>query len=187
MKKIYFAAVAVGLTISLNAQTVYEQYLDGEIYFKLKNEVVDDTPYEKNGAVNLNEVAWLKDVLKDQKIRSIRKPFWMTGDLKLERTYHLEFTEIYKVDEIIRLIQSDDRVEFAEKIAKREYTYTPNDKAVSDGNQQYLHHINALGAWDHSKGDNIVIAITDSGTDTGHPDLVDNLWVNTAEKNGIEP
>ena len=42
--------------------------------------------------------------------------------------------------------------------------------------------INAPGAWDESTGSNSVrIAIIDSGADMDHPDLVDNLIVNTAD------
>ena len=42
-------------------------------------------------------------------------------------------------------------------------------------------------AWQISKGNkNIVVAIIDTGIDTKHPDLKDNLWTNQAEKNGIK-
>jgi len=40
-------------------------------------------------------------------------------------------------------------------------------------------------AWQISKGNkNIVVAIIDTGIDTRHPDLKDNLWINKAEKEG---
>jgi len=45
--------------------------------------------------------------------------------------------------------------------------------------------IDAPEAWDIQTGNpGIIIAITDTGVDYTHPDLVDNMWVNTAELRG---
>ncbi len=61
--------------------------------------------------------------------------------------------------------------------------FTPNDPSM---NSQY--HISLLdmpSAWEISTGNsNITIAIIDTGIDTTHPDLRNQLWDNTAEING---
>jgi thermitase len=45
--------------------------------------------------------------------------------------------------------------------------------------------INALKAWSITKGSkSIKIAVIDTGVDYNHPDLVENIWTNTAEANG---
>jgi subtilisin family serine protease len=55
--------------------------------------------------------------------------------------------------------------------------FNPNDPQT--GLQGFLAKINAYDAWDISKGDtNIVIGITDTGTDTDHPDLAGNIKYN---------
>jgi subtilisin family serine protease len=75
---------------------------------------------------------------------------------------------------------------------------TPNDPGFSS--QWALHNtgqaggtpnadIDAPEAWDiFTGGDNITIAIIDSGVDTYHEDLIDNIWHNSAEvpANGID-
>ncbi|MCH4822746.1 S8 family serine peptidase [Gramella lutea] len=46
--------------------------------------------------------------------------------------------------------------------------------------------INAPKAWDISMGtSNVIVAVVDGGVDTDHEDLKDNMWINTAELNGI--
>ncbi len=45
--------------------------------------------------------------------------------------------------------------------------------------------LNALKAWKMIKGDEkIVVAVVDTGIDQNHKDLISNMWVNEAEKNG---
>ncbi|MFC1734286.1 S8 family serine peptidase, partial [candidate division KSB1 bacterium] len=61
--------------------------------------------------------------------------------------------------------------------------YIPDDPASNDSiipmRHYYLEKIKAFDAWEQEKGDtNIVIGIVDSGTDTDHPDLQENIYYN---------
>src|SRR3989339_156044 len=56
----------------------------------------------------------------------------------------------------------------------------PNDQYFSE--LWYLQQINAPAAWDYSLGmETIPIAVIDSGVDVDHPDLAENIWLNTDE------
>lgn len=58
--------------------------------------------------------------------------------------------------------------------------FNPNDPSTVL--QGFLNKISAYDAWDISKGDtNVVIGITDTGTDTDHPDLAPNIKYNWAD------
>ncbi|MBK7407735.1 MAG: hypothetical protein IPJ40_06425 [Saprospirales bacterium] len=65
----------------------------------------------------------------------------------------------------------------------------PNDPYF--GSQWTLARIQAPETWEFTTGgstalgDPIVVAVMDDGFDLEHPDLVDNLWVNEIEQQGI--
>jgi subtilisin family serine protease len=51
--------------------------------------------------------------------------------------------------------------------------------------QWYLDLIEAEGAWDNEVGsEEVIVAVLDSGVDIDHPDLVENIWINTGEIDG---
>ncbi len=64
--------------------------------------------------------------------------------------------------------------------------YEPNDSLVNQ--QWHLEIIKAYDAWDIEKGDtSIMIGIVDTGVDTSHEDLIDNIALNHADSiNGID-
>src|SRR3989339_758719 len=60
------------------------------------------------------------------------------------------------------------------------YALTPDDEFLEE--QWYLENIGAYEAWDTHTGDgSVVVAVLDTGIDLDHPDLEENIWVNTGE------
>jgi subtilisin family serine protease len=54
--------------------------------------------------------------------------------------------------------------------------------------QWYLDTINVLPAWEQTKGEDVVVAVIDTGAQINHPDLQANIWTNPGEiaGNGID-
>ncbi|MDA8077380.1 MAG: S8 family serine peptidase [Nitrospiraceae bacterium] len=118
--------------------------------------------------------------------QSLRKLFLINAE-------HLILPQGVSVKNAITAFMADPNVEYAEPNYLR-YTKStfPNDLYFNP--QQWA--LNNTGkfaggtagadmkmpqAWDILTGSNIVVAVIDSGIDFNHPDLVNNIWRNTAE------
>lgn len=85
-----------------------------------------------------------------------------------------------------QLLASDDNIASCEPEAVLRTEDLPND---SHYDQLWgLDKISAPAAWDETTGGNVIVAVLDTGVDHTHPDLAENMWVNTDEipGNGID-
>lgn len=90
--------------------------------------------------------------------------------------------------------QEDSRILCVEPNWKLQAFVTPNDTSYS--RMWALNNtgqtggtadadIDAPEAWEITTGDpNVIVAVVDTGVDYTHPELADNIWINTAEANG---
>ncbi len=96
------------------------------------------------------------------------------------------------VEASLKKAQLNADIETAFANEKMQLRSTPNDPSFKE--QWGLQATQASGAWKLGTGgetadrDDVVVAVVDNGTDITHPDLVNNLWVNTQEipGNGID-
>jgi serine protease len=106
------------------------------------------------------------------------------ADLSL--IYEVAYSSTLPLEKIINQLMNTGILAYAEPKYLPKLHYTPNDPNM--GLQYFLGKIQAYDAWDISKGDtSVVIGITDTGTDTNHPDLAGNMKRNYADPiNGID-
>lgn len=118
--------------------------------------------------------------------------------------FELEIWESPKTSRSVQDELAELRARFPDIYIEPDHTYeltliendsiVPNDPQFA--HQYYLHNtstnyctsetdVNALTAWNTTTGDrNVVIAVIDGGMDLDHPDLKDNLWINSQEVPG---
>ena len=151
----------------------------------------------KLASLGISEAEQLMPLTGAKKLRRSNAPLRsysgrIVEEPDMSRLYlmNVDSTKNISVYEVIEQLESMDEVEYAEPnyrvyamVADNSATYT----AEPLYSQQWgLEAINMPALWDMPKVNDKrpVIAIIDTGVDTEHPDLKDNLWENEAELNG---
>jgi len=117
-------------------------------------------------------------MLPDNRIDKIR-----IAEEPLLRTYVVKFeSNMSAEDYCAYLMRTNPSVELAEPRYPAKSMWVPSDKYAESGQQDVLSIIHAYEAWEIYKGDtNIVIGISDNGTDQNHEDLLGNIATNWAD------
>lgn len=107
---------------------------------------------------------------------------------EISRTYIVEVSrgELATLGEILKGMNADPEVEFAEEDKLISVNATPNDPYLqSSGSwgQSYpdlwgIIKIGAPAAWNTNTGAGILVAVVDTGIDYNHPDIAANMWPN---------
>jgi subtilisin family serine protease len=123
-----------------------------------------------------------KPGVTDQQIDDLHRSLGSTvlGTIKNLRLHRIKLREGLSEEAAMALYRAADIVEHVEKHALRYPTMTPNDPDIS--RQWGLAKMKAREAWDITRGrPEVIVAVIDTGVDYSHPDLQDNIWLNTAE------
>lgn len=98
----------------------------------------------------------------------------------ISRYYLLHFPTDFDLHEVAEAYAENPYIITAEPYYIRKICYQPHDPNFTA--QWALNTVNATLAYDYAQGsEDIIIGIVDSGIDTAHLDLRDNLWVNPGE------
>lgn len=178
MNKLLTIIIFIASQTLLLGQTFKYNALDGQLYVKLRDDVALNP---KNIAfdVDVKTFPHFRSVVETFQITRIRSSFYFSNDDKLRRTFRIYFNQANQAAEIIKALQADNQVEYAEYVPLHKKSLTPNDlgpNSTSNTGQWFLHRINAQAAWDISTGDqNIKVAVVDDAVMVGHNDLAPNI------------
>jgi len=158
-------------------------YLPKTIIFKIKPEyraacnVKGISNTEINSALNSIGSSMATKKYPRHQIPAKAKDAFGNEYADLSLIYEIKYTENIPIVKAINTLLSTGIVLYAEPHYLPKLLYNPNDPFIIS--QYYLTNIKAYQAWDVCEGDtNIVVGIIDTGTDTLHPDLMNNLKYN---------
>ncbi|MFH2144052.1 MAG: S8 family serine peptidase [Bacteroidota bacterium] len=166
----------------LFSQTYNPDFLDGVVFFKLKDNVAIESdefikklPYlsETNKFVSINDYPEIKSALSGYSVTKLERPSYYTKIPQLMRIFRVYFSNFSEIDNIIRDLQQLDFIEYAETAPIRKIDFIPNDTYYSQSNYKwYFTLVSAEQAWNISLGDNAIkVAIVDNAVFCGHLDL----------------
>ena len=175
------ATVALTMTATI-AQANIEQVdaVPGEYVVRLKPNMMQKMLNNKE-AMSRSLGAYIKSTIPSQNIIVVKKPVFETS-LSAVKTLAMnpmvdvaEPNYIYKANKL----SNDPMLESLWGLKNFGQKDSSNKVGVAGVD------IGAEQAWDITTGSKkMIVAVIDTGVDFQHPDLVDNLWVNEAEKNG---
>lgn len=194
MKTILLAVASALIAFTTLGQSVHQDYLDGAIWFKLKNDTKRHQTLDvQTGTISSSRIDIKKfdfySEIERFGIKSLAEAFPQVKDEKLTNVFRLEVQNIDAVNEIIRLLEATDVVEYAERIPYIQKTLTPNDPSYNSSTQWGLFQMNAAQAWDFTTGSSdVTVAIVDDAVETTHSDLSGVIWTNPNEvpNNGVD-
>ena len=165
------------------SQTVNSKYVKGQIYVKLKDSVNIPNVDSGESLNKAGELPFIQTLLGKKAIQRIEKSFYTPNSERLRRIYRITFPQSESLDEILDKLNLEPTVEYAERIPILRNLYQPND--YSAGSQYNLNIIDAVHAWDITKGnDNVVVAVVDDAIQTNHEDLYSNIYIGYDATNG---
>lgn len=166
------------------------EYVSGEFIVKFKTEKNIDIVKISNGRISTGIVS-IDSLNEKHNVKAVERLFNTCEKPYLYNIFKFVVPKNSDILSIVKQYSSDPNVIYAEPNYIYKTCLFPNDP---DFNLQYALHntgqtggmpdadIDAPEAWNIETGDNnIVICIHDTGVDWDHPDLEDNIWINTGE------
>jgi len=160
-----------------------EDYVKGKIIFKVKEEL---NHFIKGNKIESDVFELTLKKIEAQQTRKIfpnhlppAKSHHLNGQpySDLSRIFQTDVPAGFSLEKAINELYQTGMVEYAQPWYIPQPLYEPDDPFIES--QYYLNNIKAYDAWEIEQGDTtIVIAITDTGIDLLHPDLVNNIAYN---------
>lgn len=93
------------------------------------------------------------------------------------RIVEVEYDNVNEAEEAYNNLQRDENVEYVQFDYIYEYPSYEFEQLPDDSNKQWnFGFINANNYWDISEGDDIIVAVIDSGLNCAHYDIKDNVY-----------
>lgn len=183
-RKIHYRTIVVCISLVLS-QLCFGQVIEDAIIFKLHQQYKSNCSAHKINLKNFKNIQEFGTIRQKFPERA-HLPNAKSSRIELSTIYHLKLYKGQSQKKILRYLNAMSEIEYAEADFQYQLTYSPNDPRKNE--QDYLDALKVFDAWDIEKGDSsVIIAITDTGTDLDHPELINRLALNHKDSiNGID-
>src|SRR5882762_7221504 len=159
------------------------RYMPGRVLAKAKSDFREEVILNSAGRAKGAGIKSIPSLVKPslaKKGAAWRGPRAGQPAVDISRYFAIQFEPSLGIENFINQLYGTGYFEIIEPEYAYEMDFNPNDSRLAG--QYYLNTIKAFEAWDITQGsEDITIAIVDSGGDMDHPDLADNLYVNSNE------
>jgi len=171
-------ATAVILTASMTLAAKTPEFVPGEYVVKLKTNQI--STFSKN-TLSTKLSAFVKSTIPGQNIVVVKKASFESLDSAIKSLHENPMVEYAEPNYIFRINKIPNDPMYAQLWGMQNIGQAdPKGQAGMAG-----FDVSAEKAWEIQTGNKEkIIAVIDTGVDYTHPDLVENMWVNEAEKNG---
>lgn len=178
MKNLFYLCFFTFFSLTTLAQTIHEDFRDGELYVKIKQSAIKPLLGLNARAIEPEKIAFLSTIVKTYSVTHVMRPFAQADDdAVLPNVLKIRFTKLTETDKLIKQLQQLPEVDYCEPVPLMKTDVVPNE-----GMSTHLTQINAANAWNLFNGNsNITVAIVDNAVMWTHADLVQNTYTNTAE------
>lgn len=182
MKKLPLFLTLLLLSYFLPSQTIYKDYVDGQLYVEVKPELLKSIEKANTQNIHPSSLPKLEKLFKRYQVSKVKRPFAQANDhVFLRSIVKLEFLKKQDIDAFLAELRKEKSVGLVEKVPLKKTHATPNDPSYA-ALQPHLPQINAPNAWNVFNGNsNITVAIVDNAVMWTHSDLVANTYTNTGE------
>jgi subtilisin family serine protease len=179
MKNRVVILIFIVLSNTIFSQTsFFIKYKESVSPARIKN-IIDQKVISAKSSLTLNKISGVS-------ISHFAKSLGISNDF-LSRIVKVTTTANLTADDLNNIQTSSAEIEYVQIAHKYKIDIVPNDQFISE--QWALDAIKAFDAWNITEGnDSVIVGIIDTGIDYLHPDLKNNIFVNSSEDinhNGI--
>ncbi len=141
--------------------------------------------YEISNHPLFNEAIPNMGILSEEEAGKIQNEFYSELNEKekaLYRTFEIEVPETTNVAEFMKGLYQNPEVNFVQQNEMNDLYYIPGDPLYTE--LYGLKKMDCEKAWDSTSGEEVIVAVVDTGVDYNHPDLKDNMWTDAAGNHG---
>lgn len=186
-----------GVSVKQNGATNEVEFVPGEVLVKFKDEKDSNEAARERrtakGTLYVPDSPALNEIFARFNVTEARQPF-TRGKLKalpkvVKLSARADRDDPQQTKALVAALRQQPEIEYAELNVIMKTQLVPSDPYYSTSGawgQAFrdlwgLQTIGAETAWDTTQGDNVIVAVVDTGLDYNHEDIAANVWQNAGE------